>query len=176
MKDKVLSLEELSERCQALREQGRRVVLTNGCFDLLHVGHVRYFQQARELGDALVVALNGDESVRALKGPGRPIVPAGERAEVLAALACVDYATIFDDQTAEQVVATIRPDVYVKGGDYTLGRHAVPEAQVVAEYGGIVLFLDFEAGVSTSRIIETILRRYRGGPLAPVAATAARAR
>ena len=176
MKDKVLSLEELSERCQALREQGRRVVLTNGCFDLLHVGHLRYLQQARELGDALIVALNGDDSVRALKGLGRPIVPAMERAEVLAALACVDYVTTFDDQTAEQVVAALRPDIYVKGGDYTARRNSIPEARIVTEYGGMVFFLDLQPGASTAGIIETILRRHREGLVAPAAAAATRKR
>ncbi|OGO50356.1 MAG: hypothetical protein A2148_12310 [Chloroflexi bacterium RBG_16_68_14] len=161
MKEKILSLEETDQRCRALRDQGQKVVLTNGCFDLLHVGHVRYLRQARELGDALVVALNSDDSVRALKGPGRPIVPEAERAEGLASLGCVDYVTIFREQAAARVAATLRPDIYVKGGDYATCRSGVPEVQVVTECGGLVVFLDFEPGASTSGIIEAILRRAR---------------
>ena len=167
MNGKLLPLEELADRCRKLRERGRRVVLTNGCFDLLHVGHVRLLRQARELGDALVVALNSDESVRALKGPARPIVLAAERAEVLAGLTSVDYVTIFPELTAERVVSVLRPDCYVKGGDYTAARKAVPEAEIVVEYGGLVVFLDFEAGAGTTAIIQTILRRGREGLFSP---------
>lgn len=165
MNDKVLSLDAVSERCRALQAQGRRVVLTNGCFDLLHVGHVRYLNKARELGDALVVALNNDESVRALKGPGRPIVPEDQRAAVLASLASVDYVTIFPEPMASRVVERVRPDIYVKGGDYDTGRDSIPEARIVAGYGGWTVFVDFEAGGSTTAIIETILRREREGLL-----------
>jgi D-beta-D-heptose 7-phosphate kinase/D-beta-D-heptose 1-phosphate adenosyltransferase len=106
------------------RAAGERVVFTNGCFDLLHLGHVRYLQEARALGDLLVVGLNSDDSTRALKGPNRPLVPQDERAEVLAALACVDYVTIFEEITAVALVETLRPDVYVKGGDYAAPSHA----------------------------------------------------
>lgn len=173
MNGKLLSLEDVAERGRRLRERGGKLVLTNGCFDLLHVGHVRYLRRARELGDALVVALNSDDSVRALKGPGRPIVPEAQRAEVLAALSYVDYVTIFDESVAEQVVIALRPDIYVKGGDYAYCRNAVPEARIVADYGGLAVFLDFEAGASTSGLIQTILRREREGLLSPPAELAA---
>ena len=167
MNEKMLSLEALTERCRRLQAQGQRIVLTNGCFDLLHVGHVRSLRRARALGDALVVALNSDDSVRAFKGPGRPIVPEQRRAEVLAALACVDYVTTFGEPMADRVVAALRPQVYVKGGDYAGCRKAVPEAELVASYGGLIVFLDVEPGASTTDIIDTILRRERDGLLAP---------
>lgn len=134
--------------------RGQRVVATNGCFDLLHVGHVRYLAQARELGDALFVAVNSDRATRALKGPGRPLVPAAERAEVLAALRAVDYVLIFDAATAVEVMAALRPDLYVKGGDYTPER--LPEAQVVQAYGGEVRLLPYVAGHSTSALVARI--------------------
>jgi rfaE bifunctional protein nucleotidyltransferase chain/domain len=165
MNEKVLSLKAVSERCRALQRQGRKVVLTNGCFDLLHVGHVRYLNRARELGDALVVALNSDDSVRALKGPGRPIVPEAQRAAVLASLACVDYVSVFSESMASQVVERVRPDIYVKGGDYVACQDSIPEAQIVTGYGGWAVCVDFEAGGSTTDIIETILRREREGLL-----------
>src|SRR3990170_6507549 len=112
MKGKVLDLQAVVEQRGAFQRRGQRVVLTNGCFDLLHVGHVRCLRRARELGDALIVAVNSDDSVRALKGPGRPVVSEAARAEVLSALGCVDYVTIFDALTAESLVATVQPDVY----------------------------------------------------------------
>ncbi len=146
----------------AARLPGRRV-FTNGVFDILHIGHVRYLQAARALGDCLIVGLNSDASARALKGERRPIVPQAERAEVLAALACVDAVVIFEEVTAETTVAAIRPEVYVKGGDYALGTPGArvpPEAAVVAAYGGWVEFIPFVDGRSTTIIVETILRRY----------------
>jgi len=148
---------------------GRRVVLTNGVFDLLHVGHVGYLQAARTLGDLLVVALNSDASTRALKGPRRPLTPEAERAALLGALRCVDYVTIFAEPTAEAVVAALRPDVYVKGGDYAAGEHAapdldrLPEARVVQGYGGDVRLLPYTAGRSTSELIRLIVARYGPG-------------
>lgn len=166
MSSKILSLDETLARCRALRDRSGTVVLTNGCFDVLHIGHVRYLQRARELGDALVVALNGDDAVRALKGPGRPINGQEERAEVLAALACVDYVTIFHDLLADRVVQALRPDVYVKGGDYARSSAPVPEASIVADYGGLVVFLDVETTCSTSTMIERIVERSRRGLLA----------
>ena len=165
MIDKLLGLDELAERCRTLQGRGQRLVLTNGCFDLLHVGHVRYLRWARELGDRLIVALNSDGSVQALKGPGRPIVPEAQRAEVLASLRSVDYVTVFGESTAERVVEKLRPDCYVKGGDYAPGRKKVPEARIVAAYGGNVVSLEFEPGEGTTAIIETILRRGRRGLL-----------
>src|SRR3954454_18492859 len=120
MNQKILSLPALKQRADEMRQAGQRLVLTNGCFDLLHVGHVRYLQQARRLGDALAVAVNGDESVQTLKGAGRPLNSEADRAEVLAALECVDLIMIFPDVRATDVIKTIRPAIYVKGGDYTL--------------------------------------------------------
>jgi len=147
---------------------GRRV-FTNGVFDILHVGHVRYLQAARALGDCLIVGLNSDASARALKGEHHPIVPQAERAEMLAALACVDYVLLFDELTAEHVVATLRPEVYVKGGDYGRGAGAVfpPEAALVEGYGGSVHFIPTVSGKSTTNIVAEILRRH--APAGPTA-------
>ena len=132
------------------------VVFTNGVFDLLHVGHVRYLQAARAFGDALLVGLNSDASAAALK-PGRPIVPQAERAEVLAALACVDVVVIFDGTEANDLVAALHPDVYVKGGDWgQAGGKQPPEAALVAAYGGRIAYLPYVAGHSTSGLIERI--------------------
>src|SRR5213595_2928801 len=118
MSSKIVGLEELSQRSKQLRAAGKKLVATNGVFDILHVGHVRYLQAARALGDCLIVGLNSDMSTLALKGELHPIVPQDERAEMLAALACVDWIVIYDEVTAERVVSLIRPEVYVKGGDY----------------------------------------------------------
>ena len=139
---------------ESLRAQGRRLVFTNGCFDLLHVGHVRYLEAARALGDALLVAVNSDRSVRALKGAGRPVLGERERAELLAALAVVDFVTVFDDESPRALIAEVLPDVLVKGGDYALeeihGREEVERA------GGRVVALPFVEGASTTGIIERI--------------------
>lgn len=164
----VLTLAEAVERRERLRAAGQRLVFTNGLFDLLHAGHVDYLQQARDLGEALFVGLNSDASARALKGSRRPIVPQADRARVLAALACVDAVIIFDSLTAEPLVAALRPEVYVKGGDYRLDddRSAAPEgrvppeAAVVQGYGGRVAIVPFLEGYSTSSLIERILARY----------------
>ena len=155
---KVLSLEELLPIREHLKAEGKTLVLTNGHFDLLHVGHVRCLQQAKALGDVLVVGLNSDASTRALKGAGRPLVPQEERAEVLAALECVDFVVIFEERTAERLVAALKPEVYVKGGDWTL--EDLPEAKAVAECGGRVEILPQVPGRSTTEIIKTILGRY----------------
>jgi rfaE bifunctional protein nucleotidyltransferase chain/domain len=138
----------LAER---LRRSGRTVVATGGCFDLLHTGHVRLLRQARELGDALIVLVNSDESVRALKGAGRPVMPAADRARVLAALACVDAVAIFDGPTPERVLQTLRPNIWVKGGDYVAAE--LPEAATVQRHGGTVIILPTVAGYSSSRLI-----------------------
>ena len=119
MNPKIVELEELSDRCEKLRAAGRKIVATNGCFDLLHVGHVRYLQAARALGDVLAVGLNGDRSVRELKGTGRPLRTENDRAEILAALQCVDLVTVFPQIRATQFLAAVRPAVYAKGADYT---------------------------------------------------------
>lgn len=154
----ILSLTELQSEREILRQQGRRVVFTNGCFDLLHPGHVRYLQQARALGDALIVALNSDRSVRELKGENRPILRQDERAEVMAALACVDYVTIFDEPTPRTVIAALLPDVLVKGGDW--GVEAIVGREEVEAAGGQVLSLPFVDGCSTSDVIQRIASRY----------------
>lgn len=158
---RVLSVRELLDERERLRARGKQVVLTNGHFDLLHVGHLRYLQGARALGDILVVAVNSDAATATRKGRERPIVPQDERAELLAALACVDYVVIFDDLTAENLAASLRPEVYVKGGDYT-GPDAppLPEAQVVAAYGGRVILLPLVPDHSTTDVIEAVLRRF----------------
>ena len=137
-----------------LRAGGQRIVFTNGCFDILHTGHVRYLKAARSLGDCLAVGLNSDVSVRRLKGPERPVNVEADRAEVLDALFAVDYVTIFDEPTAEDLIARIRPDVYVKGGDYTLD--TLPEAKIVQQYGGRVAFVDLVPGRSTTKVIEKL--------------------
>ncbi|MGH9174710.1 MAG: adenylyltransferase/cytidyltransferase family protein [Vicinamibacterales bacterium] len=152
----VIPIEELKRLGEDLRKQGHRIVFTNGHFDLLHVGHLRYLQAARALGDLLVVGVNDDAVTRARKGPGRPILPEGERSELLAGLACVDYVTIFHEPTAEVAVRLLRPAVYVKGGDYGPGGADLPEARVVAEYGGETVILPLVPGRSTSAIVAAI--------------------
>ena len=151
---KLLAREALGGWRARLRAEGRRLVFTNGCFDLLHVGHVRYLEAARALGDALLVAINSDRSVRALKGPGRPVMGEGERAEVLAALAAVDYVTVFDEESPRQLIAGLLPDVLVKGGDYSVGE--IHGREEVEGAGGRVLSLPFVEGSSTTSIIERI--------------------
>lgn len=145
---------DIEEFCRVLRAGGQKVVFTNGCFDILHAGHVRYLTQARAQGDCLVLGLNSDASVRRLKGPERPINNEQDRAEVVGALKAVDYVVIFDEPTAEQLIAKVRPDIYVKGGDYTLD--TLPEAKIVQSYGGRVAFIDMVAGRSTTNVIAKI--------------------
>ena len=137
-----------------LHESGQRVVFTNGCFDILHAGHVRYLGTARSFGDCLVVGLNSDASVRRLKGEGRPVNGEADRAEVIGALRAVDYVTIFDEPTAAALIEIVRPDVYVKGGDYTLD--TLPEAKIVARYGGRVELVALVPERSTTRVIEKL--------------------
>ena len=156
---KILSLDQLRREREELRRQHRRVVFTNGCFDLLHPGHIRYLDQARALGDALIVALNSDRSVRELKGEKRPILGEDERAEVIAALRCVDYVTIFDDLTPQRVIAALLPDVLVKGGDWSL--ETIVGREEVEAAGGQVLSLPFVDGASTTSVIERILERFK---------------
>jgi rfaE bifunctional protein nucleotidyltransferase chain/domain len=150
----ILEWDELRRLRERLRAEGRRLVFTNGCFDLLHVGHVRYLREARRLGDALLVAINSDRSVRALKGAGRPVMSESERAEVLAALASVDFVTVFDDESPRTLIAELLPDVLVKGGDYATDEiHGREETEAA---GGRVLSLPFVEGASTTSIIERI--------------------
>lgn len=180
----VIERERLAELLASQHEQGQRIVFTNGVFDLLHLGHLRYLRNARRLGDLLVVGVNSDESARQLKGPQRPLVPDAERAELLAALDCVDYVTIFGEQTAEATLALLRPEVYVKGADYAEGANRqqdtvlddeglrrtladdaclgerLPEARIVADYGGSLALLAYLPGHSTSDLIDRIVARY----------------
>ncbi len=156
--DKIKSLGEIVQIRAELRRDGKKLVFTNGCFDLLHAGHVSYLTQARALGDALVVGLNSDESVRALKGKGRPIIPAAERAEILAALECVDYVFVFDDLTPQRVVDAIVPDVLVKGADWGLGE--IVGRDTVEKAGGVVRNIPLLEGASTSAIITKVLNSF----------------
>jgi rfaE bifunctional protein nucleotidyltransferase chain/domain len=152
--EKLKTAEELASVRAEMEAQGRKLVFTNGVFDLLHVGHVRYLEEARKLGDALVVAVNGDASVRALKGPTRPINGEQDRAEVLAALECVSYVTIFPSMRVTELVSTIRPQVYAKGGDYTV-ESLNPEERAALEAGGSeIRILKLVPGKSTTAIIE----------------------
>jgi rfaE bifunctional protein nucleotidyltransferase chain/domain len=150
----ILSLEELLRVRAGLRAEGRRLVFTNGCFDILHVGHVRYLAEARRLGDALLIAINSDASVRALKGANRPVMNEAERAEILAALSSVDFVTVFDDESPRTLIAKVMPDVLVKGGDYR--PEEIHGREEVERAGGRVLSLPFVEGASTTGIIERI--------------------
>ena len=157
MKQKILSLDELLGVRKGLRAAGKTLVFTNGVFDLLHVGHVRYLAEARALGDVLLVAINSDRTVRELKGEGRPITNEDERAEILAALRQVDYVTIFDDISPRALIKRLLPDVLVKGGDYNLDEiHGREEVEAA---GGRVVSLPFIEGASTSAIIERIKKQ-----------------
>ena len=150
----ILSREDLADRIATARESGARIVLANGCFDVLHVGHVRYLAGARELGDILVVGINSDEQVAIQKGPGRPVLPAAERAEIVAALESVTYVTIFNEPTVEQLLLTLKPDVHAKGTDYTT--ESVPERDVVRSYGGQVAIVGDPKDHSTTEIIARV--------------------
>lgn len=150
----VLTLPEAVARREALRAGGQRLVLTNGIFDLLHVGHVEYLEQARALGDALFVGVNGDDSARQLKGKGRPFVPAGERARLIAALACVDAAILFDELTADHLLLALRPDVYAKGGDYS--NKPLPERGAAESLGATILLLPLVPDHSTTALLARI--------------------
>ena len=154
-KSKVLGRDQLQRQVEAWRSAGDRITLANGCFDLLHVGHVRYLHAAKELGGRLVVALNSDESVRSLKGEGRPLMPAEERAEILAALADVDAVVIFREHDVRAIIREIHPDIHAKGTDYTA--ESVPEGDVVREYGGRVAIVGDPKNHSASEIIRTRL-------------------
>jgi rfaE bifunctional protein nucleotidyltransferase chain/domain len=150
----VLSREELVERVADAREAGAKIVLANGCFDVLHAGHVRYLAGARELGDVLIVGINSDKQVALQKGTGRPVLPAIERAEIVAALESVTYVTIFDEPTVEELLLALKPDVHAKGTDYT--EDTVPERDVVRSYGGKVAIVGDPKDHSTSAIIARL--------------------
>jgi rfaE bifunctional protein nucleotidyltransferase chain/domain len=151
---RILNREELIKRVASERESGARIVLANGCFDVLHVGHVRYLAGARQLGDVLVVGINADEQVALQKGAGRPVLSANERAEIVAALESVTYVTIFDEPTVEQLLLALKPDVHAKGTDYTTD--TVPERDVVRSYGGQVAIVGDPKDHSTSEIISRL--------------------
>ena len=153
-REKIQPLAEIVRYRDLLADEGQRVVFTNGCFDLLHVGHVRSLQAARALGEALIVAVNGDASVRALKGPTRPINSEHDRAEVLAALGCVDYVVIFDAERVTELVHAIRPQVYAKGGDYTVEQLNAEERWALGEVGADIHILPLVPGKSTTAMIE----------------------
>jgi rfaE bifunctional protein nucleotidyltransferase chain/domain len=154
----LLTLDELLETLKPLRQAGKTIVTTNGCFDLFHVGHLRYLEASKALGDILVIALNSDASVKTFKDDGRPIVPQAERAELLSALRCVDYVTIFDATSPVEVLTAIAPDIHTKGADYTL--ETLPEAQALTAVGTEIAFIDLVEGRSTSSLIQAILKAY----------------
>ncbi len=161
----VIPIEQLAELATRLRRDGKRIVFTNGHFDLLHVGHLRYLRAARQLGDVLIVGVNDDANTTARKGLRRPIIPEGERAELVAGLECVDFASIFHEPTAHAVLERLEPEIYVKGGDYSLdpqeGATPLPEAEAVRRYGGDVRILPLAPGNSTSDIEQRIIERWR---------------
>ena len=152
---KLLDIEELLKVASDLKTQGKKLVFTNGCFDLLHPGHVRYLEKARQVGDVLIVGINSDRSVRELKGSSRPIFPEDERAEILAAFAVVDFVIIFDEPTPRELIARLQPQVLVKGGDW--GSAQIVGREEVEAAGGKVISLKHHPGHSTSRLIETIV-------------------
>jgi rfaE bifunctional protein nucleotidyltransferase chain/domain len=160
--EKVVSREALRQRVADWRREGQRIVLANGCFDLLHVGHVRYLRAARELGDRLIVGVNADDSVRALKGNGRPLMPAEERAEILAALADVDAVVIFPERDVRPLIREVRPDIHAKGTDYTPDN--VPERDAVAEVGGRVAIVGDPKDHSVTDLIRKRLQPNAGDP------------
>lgn len=158
MKKKIRARRELLRIIKNLKAKGKRVVFTNGCFDLLHIGHVRYLEKAKALGDVLVVGVNSDASVRKLKGRRRPILPEKERAGVLSGLGSVDYITIFSEINPLKLITSLQPDVLVKGGDWT--KEQTVGKEVVERSGGEVVIVPFIKGASTSTLIQTILKRY----------------
>jgi len=154
--DKIVTFADAGRVAARHRQENRRIVFTNGCFDLLHIGHVRYLEDARGQGDLLFIGLNSDDSVRRLKGPERPVVPEAQRALVLAALSCVDYIAIFDDDSPLGLISAVLPDVLVKGADWAEGD--IVGAEVVRRHGGAVVRVPVVPDVSTTRIIERIRR------------------
>ena len=158
MSGKIVSIDELRRERARLRDEGKQLVFTNGCFDILHVGHVRYLRRAHELGDALLVAINSDRSVRELKGAGRPVMNEDERAELVAALGAVDYVTIFDDISPRSLIKEVLPDILVKGGDYSSETLNEEERAALKKIGAEIRLIPFEAGYSTSRLIEEICK------------------
>ncbi len=151
---RVIQRDKLQELLSVLRANKKKIVATNGCFDILHVGHVRYLKKSKSFGDVLIVGLNSDKSVRSIKGPTRPINPEEDRAEVLCALESVDYVVLFDEDSPKDLLEIIKPNIYTKGADYTL--KTLPEADVILRNNGWVEFIDFVEGKSTTKIIDKI--------------------
>ena len=161
-RSKIRDRRELKGTLQRLRAEGQRVVFTNGCFDLLHPGHVRYLEKARRLGDALVVAVNSDASVRRLKGAGRPVLEVRDRCETLGGLASVDFVTVFEEDTPLEIIRELAPDVLVKGGDWA--KDQIVGRSFVEGSGGQVISIEFEEGFSTTDLVERIRRSANAGP------------
>jgi D-beta-D-heptose 7-phosphate kinase / D-beta-D-heptose 1-phosphate adenosyltransferase len=159
MKQKIKARKGLLRIIKDLKTKGKRIVFTNGCFDLLHIGHIRYLEKAKAFGDILVVGVNSDSSVRRLKGPKRPILPEEERAGILSGLGCVDYITIFDEIDPLKLITSLQPNVLAKGGDWT--KEQTVGKEVVERSGGEVVIIPFVKGASTSNLIETILKRFQ---------------
>ncbi|MBI4619780.1 MAG: D-glycero-beta-D-manno-heptose 1-phosphate adenylyltransferase [Desulfobacterales bacterium] len=157
MKNKIKDKDDLKKVVERLKKEGKRVVFTNGCFDLIHVGHTRYLEEAKKLGDILIVAVNSDQSVRTIKGNKRPIIPEEERAEVLSALQCVDFVVIFHEPDPLNIISLLKPDVLVKGGDW--GEDAIIGREVVESIGGKVVRIPEIKGASSSSIINKIVNR-----------------
>jgi len=162
MKQKIKEREELRRIVEDLKAKRKRIVFTNGCFDLLHIGHIRYLERAKALGDILVVGVNSDHSVQNLKGPQRPILTEEERAEILSGLWCVDYISIFNEPTPLELISSLQPHVLVKGGDWT--KETTVGREVMEKSGGEIVIIPFVEGSSTSNLIETILNRYEKKP------------
>jgi D-beta-D-heptose 7-phosphate kinase / D-beta-D-heptose 1-phosphate adenosyltransferase len=158
LKEKIKTKEDLHRIVEDLKKKGKRIVFTNGCFDLLHLGHIRYLEGAKALGDILLVGVNSDHSVQKLKGPKRPILPEEDRAEILSGLGSVDYITIFDEEDPLELISILQPNILVKGGDWT--KETTVGREVVERSGGGVVILPFVDKASTSIIIDTILKRY----------------
>jgi D-beta-D-heptose 7-phosphate kinase/D-beta-D-heptose 1-phosphate adenosyltransferase len=158
MKQKMKARKDLVKIVKDLKAKGKRIVFTNGCFDILHIGHVRYLEDAKAHGDVLVVGVNSDSSVRELKGPERPILPEEERAEILSGLGCVDYVTVFEETDPLKLISSLQPNVLAKGGDWT--KEQIVGREVVERSGGEVVIIPFVEKASTSNVIGTILKRY----------------
>ncbi len=150
----IILQENIDKLLVKLKQENKKTVLTNGCFDILHVGHVKYLEKSKSFGDILIVLMNSDVSVKLIKGEGRPINSEVDRAYILCALSCVDYVILFDEKSPSKLLAKIKPDVYTKGADYTMD--TLPEAPVIKEYGGHVEFIKFEEGKSTTGLINKI--------------------
>jgi rfaE bifunctional protein nucleotidyltransferase chain/domain len=158
MRDKIITRRRLQAMVKKLRAKGSSIVFTNGCFDLLHIGHIRYLEKAKSLGDVLIVALNSDRSVRRIKGPQRPIISERERAEVIAALECVDYVTLFHEPDPKNIIADLLPDILVKGGDWS--KDKIIGRDIVQAKGGKVVTIPMVPQASSTKIIDSIIKKY----------------